>query len=147
MRAPEDDPVVRLLAYWLRAKLMHEHMHTLINVYRDRPGQARLVTVARIFKEGRQLEFETYLSYWLSALFVVEQGLGKLLLNTDDLYNLFKEHSRSLKKLRQETYDFSVGTEGLNEMVKQLEWCERLHSALRNRIGEIARHLIEQGML
>jgi hypothetical protein len=106
-----------------------------------------LVTVAKIFKEGRQLEFETYLSYWLSALFVVEQGLAKLLLNTDDLYNLFKEHSRALKKLRQETYDFSVGTEGLDEMVRQLEWCERLHSALRNRIGEIAQHLIDEGML
>jgi hypothetical protein len=40
MRAPGNDPIVRLLAYWLSAKLMHEHMHTLINVYRDRPGQA-----------------------------------------------------------------------------------------------------------
>src|SRR6516164_5696615 len=111
MRAPSDDPIVRLLAYWLRAKLMHEHMHTLIRVYSDRPGQARLTVVATIFEEGRQLEFEAYLSYWISALFVVEQGLAKLQLNTDDLDNLFNKYSRALKKLRQETYDFSVGTE------------------------------------
>jgi hypothetical protein len=122
-------------------------MHTLIRVYSDRPGQARLTVVATIFEEGRQLEFEAYLSYWISALFVVEQGLAKLQLNTDDLDNLFNKYSRALKKLRQETYDFSVGTEGLDEMVEQLEWCERLHSAIRNRISEIAQHLIDEGML
>jgi hypothetical protein len=147
MRAPSDDPIVRLLAYWLRAKLMHEHLHTLIRIYSDRPGQGRLIVIARIFREGRQLEFETYLSYWLSALFVIEQGLAKLQLNTGEVYALFAEHARALKKLRQETYDFSVGTEGLDEMVRQLEWCERLHSTIRNRIGEIAQQLIDGGML
>ena len=42
---------------------------------------------------------------------------------------------------------YRLRTEGLDEMVRQLEWCERLHSALRSRIGEIAQHLIEEGML
>jgi hypothetical protein len=47
--------------------------------------------------------FEMFLSYWLSALFVLVEGFNKKLTDTR-VQKLFKEHVRHLKMVRHATY-------------------------------------------
>ena len=50
--------------------------------------------------------FEMFLSYWLSALFVLVEGFNKLKLTDTRVQKLFKEHVRHLKMVRHTTYHF-----------------------------------------
>jgi hypothetical protein len=119
------DPVVRLSIYWLRAKLMHDLVHTILDA-NDRD-------LGKIEKEGGDLEFMTFLYHWLSGLFVVVEGFNKLRLRDARVQALFKEHLRHLKAMRHETYHFSLGpSPDAIEMFGsgRLNWAEELHEAI-----------------
>jgi hypothetical protein len=123
-----DDPVARLAEYWFRARMMHEYMHAIMKEY-DRD-------IDVIYKK-KGWEFETYLTYWLSALFVAVEGFNKLKLKDARVQKLFKGHLRYLKAMRHETYHFSVvKTREASQVLGQMNWAEDLHEALGNFIGE-----------
>ena len=83
-------------------------------------------------------EFETFLVYWLSGLFVVVEGFNKLKLKDARVQRLFKEHLNHLKKLRHETYHFTVERDPSgSELIRQLNWAEELHDAIGEFIKEV----------
>jgi hypothetical protein len=129
MAKAAQDPIARLAEYWLRARLMHQLMHLILERY-DRD-------VEKVFKKER-LEFETFLTYWLSGLFVVVEGFNKLRLKDVRVQKLFKGHLRYLKAMRHETYHFSFEKGGgdVDELFKQMNWAEELHEAIGDSIRE-----------
>ena len=71
-------------------------------------------------------EFETFLFYWLSALFVLVEGFDKLKLKDTRVQKLFKEHVRHLKMVRHATYHFVLEERPSHvEMLGQLNWAEQ----------------------
>ena len=82
--------------------------------------------------------FEMFLSYWLSALFVLVEGFNKLKLTDTRVQKLFKEHVRHLKMVRHTTCHFvlEVGP-GHVEMIGQLDWAEQLHNAIGDHVMEV----------
>ena len=65
-RSTKDDPILALAEYWISADCMHTLTHFLKDdwmVGKD---------------EAVEVEFRTYLSYWLSALYVVVEGFNEL---------------------------------------------------------------------
>jgi hypothetical protein len=129
------DPVARLARYWLRAELMHDRLHELRVVYnRD---------LQQLYDDGHGYEFEAYLQFWLSGLFVVVEGFNKLKLEDGRVQKLFNAHVGELKKLRHETFHFVEAYDGYLEMVGGLNWAEELHEA----IGEHIRKYIDQKAL
>jgi hypothetical protein len=79
-------------------------------------------------------EFETFLFYWLSALFVLVEGFNKLKLKDARVQKLSKEHVRHLKMVRHATYHFVLELgPGHVEMIGQL-WAEQLHNAIGDEV-------------
>jgi hypothetical protein len=128
--------VVRLAGYWNRAKLMHDFVHYMM--------EATEGAFDKIKKEELDHEFMTFLSYWLSGLFVVVEGFNKLKLRDKRVQSLFKEHMQYLKALRHETYHFSLGpSPGSLDMMSQLNWAEELHDA----IGQFLKQVVKRKAL
>jgi hypothetical protein len=92
MTKADGDPVAMLAVYWFRAKMMHELLHYL----KDTVVSGDL----RKLKGETWFEFETYLCFWLSALWVVVEGFNKLKLKDARVQRLFKEHMPYLKAVR-----------------------------------------------
>jgi hypothetical protein len=137
-----NDPVARLAKYWFRAKLMHDLMHGLTHIIledNDRDLDA-------IHRHGDWWEFETFLTYWLSGLFVVVEGFNKLKLKDARVQRLFKEHIRYLKAIRHETYHFVVALDAdAGAVLKQMNWAEELHEAIGEHIREyISKKALEE---
>ncbi len=86
------DPIARLGEYWLRAEIMHDFLHAMREAYDGDLGKLRT--------DGHWWEFEAFLSYWLSGLFVVVEGFNKLKLKDSRVQKLFKEQLGYLKQLR-----------------------------------------------
>jgi hypothetical protein len=121
----------RLAEYWYRADLMHGLMHTMIEDLFD--GD-----IDRINAEGYSWEFVTYLSYWLSGLFVVVEGFNKLKLKDARVQRLFNEHVSALKQLRHETYHFAVEKNpAATEVIRGLNWAEELHEAIGGHLRAV----------
>jgi hypothetical protein len=120
------DPIVRLGEYWLRAEIMHDLLHAMREAYNGDLG--------KLYKDGHWWEFETFLSHWLSALFVVVEGFNKLKLKDSRVQKLFKEQLGYLKQLRHGTYHFSVNKAPLPEGL--LNWAEELHEAIGKQVHE-----------
>ena len=73
LREDEDasrTPMGRLAQYWFRARLMHDLLHWMLEEH-DRDINA-------IYDSGEGWDFETFMAYWLSGLFVVVEGFNKL---------------------------------------------------------------------
>jgi hypothetical protein len=133
--------ITRLGQYWLRAQLMHDHLHALIDV-----GGPSLSGI----KREDWWKFETYLLHWLAALFVVVEGFNKLKLKDAEVQKLFNEHVGELKKVRHETYHFVVEEKVFPDAFhhQRLNWAEDLHDAvgahlheLVNRVANIERFM------
>jgi hypothetical protein len=90
--------ILPLANCWLRAEVMHGHVHEVRKLYRYK--------LERVMKDGAWAQFETYVAFWLSALFVVVEGFNKLKIKEPRVQKLFKEHLNNLKWLRHETYHF-----------------------------------------
>ena len=126
-----DDPVARLAQYWFRAKLMHDYLHAM----KEECGG----NLQTIYDEGNWWELNTYLSYWLSALFVVVEGFNKLKLKDARVQKCFKGHLRHLKAMRHETYHFvaSIDTNA-TKVIRELNWAEELHEAMGDFLQKYA---------
>jgi hypothetical protein len=120
----------RLAEYWFRARLMHDLLHTLMEIY---DGDLNALD-----NDGHMWEFMTYLDYWLSALFVVVEGFNKLKLKDARVQRLFNSHVSQLKQLRHQTYHFIVQRKA-PEVIKQLNWAEELHVAIDAHILDLIR--------
>ncbi len=125
-RVPKE-VVARLGEYWLRAELMHEFLHM---VREEFDGD-----IDKIYADGHGLEWETYLSFWLSGLFVVVEGFNKSGLKDERVQKLFKGHLVELKQLRHGTYHFALERPPL----PMLNWAEELHESIGAVIGEHVR--------
>ena len=121
-----DDPVAGLAKYWFRARLMHELLHL------RREGMGSGIANMR---QDDWWEIETYLCFWLSALWVVVEGFNKLKLKDARVQRLFKEHMPQLKAFRHETYHF-VATARQIPNHKQLNWAEDLHEGISEFLSE-----------
>ena len=133
-RTTLNDPVLRLWEYWFRTHLMHEHVHHLRDTFDH--------DLNEIVQAGLWHEFETYLSFWLSSLFVVAEGYLELKLNDPKLDRLLKKHFESLKLHRNGTYHFQRDARKQVEMVGKLNWAEKLHVEFRRYLK---RHIKQAG--
>jgi hypothetical protein len=97
-----DEGVRRLALYWNRARLMHHLLHQVKDAY---DGDLYAI---RAEKGLAWVEFETFLLYWLAALFVCVEGFNKLRLNDPKVRKLFSAHVNDLKHLRHEVYHFTI---------------------------------------
>jgi hypothetical protein len=109
-----------LAQYWGRAQIMRRHFQEYIDSYGGIPGA---------MSKGNGLRLETYLSFWMAALFVTVEGFNKLKLKDDHLQKLFKEHVNDLKELRHITYHISVAREEGVKAIRAINWAEELHVA------------------
>jgi hypothetical protein len=108
---------------------MHDHVHAL----REHFGPE----LSKLRKKD-WWEFETYLVYWLAALFVLVEGFNKLKLRDARVQALLKEPVGHLKELRHETYHFAAEqSPGGTKIIAQLNWAEDLHEALGAHIAEV----------
>jgi hypothetical protein len=118
----------RLARYWYRAQLMRDLVHWIVEESGD---------LKNLPKEN-WWELETFLVHWLSGLFVVVEGFNKLKLKDPHVQRLFKEHLNHLKRLRHETYHFTIErSPSGGEIIKQLNWAEELHDAISEFIREV----------
>jgi hypothetical protein len=92
------DPVLRLAKYWLSARLMHDHAQELREFHPD--GLEGLVA------DGLYSDFQIYLQFWLSALYVVAEGFLELGLSDPKLCRLVKRHIDALRLYRNATFHF-----------------------------------------
>jgi hypothetical protein len=125
-----DKALQRLARYWFRAKLMHDLLHTLFEEYDD--------DLDKLLDAGHWWEFDTYLSHWLSGLFVVVEGFNKLKLRDARVQGLFKEHMKHLKAMRHETYPFILESDSALDMLwhQNLNWAEELHEVIGDYLKE-----------
>ena len=92
-----DRSIARLSKYLFRAQMMRDTVHSMVEQHE--PGLKTL-------SKDDWYEFETFLFYWLSALFVLVEGFNKLKLKDTRVQKLFKEHVRHLKMVRHATHHF-----------------------------------------
>lgn len=123
-----DDALKRLAQYWGRAELMHHLLHELLD------GHNR--GVQKVIDAGYELELETFLSFWLSGLFVVVEGFNRLKIKDPRVQRLFLAHVSDLKELRHETYHFTVSRLKGSKVISNLNWAEELHAAIGEFIEE-----------
>lgn len=125
-RTTINDPILRLAHYWLSAKLMHEHVHEL----RD-----HFETLEAIEQAGEMMDFEVYLGFWLSALYVVAEGFVDLGLKDPEVEPLISAHIDSLRLYRNATFHFQRKPDKHIQFhdgqANRLNWAEDLHAALR----------------
>jgi hypothetical protein len=114
-----EEALQRLSQYWGRAQLMRGLLHGIIDGHEGE--------IAKVIEAGYEWELEAYLSFWLSGLFVVVEGFNRLKLKDARVQKLFNAHIGELKKLRHETYHFTISrTEGV-KVLKNINWAEELH--------------------
>jgi hypothetical protein len=106
---------------WGRAQLMRRHFNDFINSHGG---------IRKAVAKGNGLRLETYLSFWMAALFVAVEGFNKLKLKDARVRKLFKEHLNDLKQLRHETYHFTISREKGRKAIHAINWVEELHVAL-----------------
>jgi hypothetical protein len=137
------EELMTLAAYWTRADMMHEHLHEVRAFYAGNEG-LRKEHYDLMIAEGVRFQFETYLGFWLAALFVAAEGFNKLKLRDEEVRRLFKSHLNELKVFRRDTYHFTLiaKLKGVS-VIEHLHWAEELHDA----IGKYLRENIDPEML
>jgi hypothetical protein len=116
-----QDALERLAQYWGRAQIMRRHFQDYVDSYGGMSGAVA---------EGNGLRIETYVSFWMAALFVAVEGFNKLELKDGRVLKLLKEHTNDLKELRHVTYHFRVSPEKGAKAIRAINWVEELHVAL-----------------
>ena len=120
----KNDPVLNLCNYWLRASYMHE----LAEFLRQEIG------ISELGGHGAEIEFMTYLEFWLSALFVTAEGYRRLRLKDARLDSLIREHVSELKAVRDSIYhyDHEFGRKGTAFFEGNgINWALELHEAFK----------------
>jgi hypothetical protein len=121
MAEVSQEALERLAGYWGRAQIMRSHFQDFIDSYGG---------IRKAVAKGNGLRLETYLSFWMAALFVAVEGFNKLKLKDARVQKLFREHLNDLKQLRHETYHFTVSREKGRKAIRAINWVEELHVAL-----------------
>jgi len=121
MAEVSQEALDRLAGYWGRAQIMRRHFQDFIDSYGG---------IKKAVAKGNGLRLETYLSFWMAALFVAVEGFNKLKLKDARVQKLFREHLNDLKQLRHETYHFTVSREKGRKAISAVNWVEKLHVAL-----------------
>jgi hypothetical protein len=122
MTAISEEAYYRLAQYWGRAQIMRGLMHNLID---EHGGD-----IQQVMDEGYGLRLETYMSFWMAALFVSVEGFNKLKIKDADVQKLFNAHVGELKELRHITYHFSLSNEEGRHAISAINWAEELHVAI-----------------
>ena len=132
-RSPElsKNYLSTLAQYWYRAELMRTYLHNLMLKLESETGGLR--------SKKHDGELDTYASFWLSALFVLVEGVNKSGLKDARIQSLFNEHLPALKGVRHSTYHFVLEREPL---VRDLNWAEDLHAS----IGHVIKEHVARGM-
>ena len=121
MAEVSQDAFDRLAGYWGRAQIMRRHFQDFIDSYGG---------IKKAVAKGNGLRLETYLSFWMAALFVAVEGFNKLKLKDARVQKLFREHLNDVKQLRHETCHFTVSREKGRKAISAINWVEKLHVAL-----------------
>jgi hypothetical protein len=112
------DPVRALSVYWLRADVML----SLVQASED----AWLADAAK-----HKTEFETYIAFWLSALYVVVDGFRKLKLDASEVPGLSDERVDTLRLFRNGCFHYQPDYEKLVPFLsfdlEAFDWAEQLH--------------------
>jgi hypothetical protein len=116
-----EEAYYRLAQYWGRAQIMRRHFQDFTDFYGGIPA-----AVAK----GNGLRIETYLSFWMAALFVTVEGFNKLKLKDKKVQQLFNKHVGDLKELRHETYHFALSKVKGRSAISAINWVEKLHVAI-----------------
>ena len=122
MAQVSEDAYNRLAQYWGRGQIMRGLLHSLL----DEHGN----DIQKIMDDGYGLRLETYMSFWMAALFTTVEGFNKLKLKDAEVQRLFTSHVGNLKELRHETYHFTVSREEGRSAIAAINWAEELHVAL-----------------
>lgn len=127
---PGDDPMLRLVHYYMGASIMRGHFLELWDEYEGRWEE---------FERENSYHFCTYLGYWLAALFVVVEGFNKLRIKAPRVQRLFNEHLHDLKAMRHEMFHYTprVQAHG-HEVISKLNWASELHDAIGAHLQEHA---------
>jgi hypothetical protein len=90
MAEVSQEALERLAGYWGRAQIMRRHLQDFINSYGG---------IRKAVAKGNGLRLETYLSFWMAALFVAVESFNKLKLKLKDsrVQKLFREHLNDLR--------------------------------------------------
>ena len=112
------DPVRALSVYWLRADVML----SLVLATED----AWLKDVAK-----HKTEFETYIAFWLSALYVVVEGFRELELDATQVPQLLDPRVDTLRLFRNGCFHYQRDYEKLAPFLsgdlEAFDWAEGLH--------------------
>ena len=87
------DPVLALAVYWLRADVMHTLVHDTEDAWLEDAAK-------------HKTEFETYIAFWLSALFVVVEGFNELKLDATQVPELSDPRVDTLRLFRNGCFHY-----------------------------------------
>jgi hypothetical protein len=113
-------------------------MHQLVHFLLDELG-----SIDAIWKQGHDLEFATYMSFWLSSLFVTVEGYNRLRLKNEKIDGILNHNVRALKSFRDNTWHFVTDVQICASFFEggKLNWAEALHEAFREYLGTYAESL------
>ena len=82
---------------------------------------------------GDRIEFQIYLGFWLSALYVVAEGFIEMRLRDPLIEPLIADHLDSLRLYRNATFHFQTKPDKQAQFhdgsANRLNWAEDLHDA------------------
>ena len=99
---------------------MRRHFQDYIDAYGS---------ISEAVAKGNGLRVETYLAFWMAALFVTVEGFNKLKLKDARVQKLFKQHLNELKALRHVTYHFTISPVKGANAIRAINWVEELQVA------------------
>jgi hypothetical protein len=112
------DLVLALAVYWLRADVMHALVHATEDAWLED------VTT-------HKAEFETYIAFWLSALYVVVEGFRELKLDATQVPEMSAPRMDTLRLFRNGCFhyqrDYKKYAPFLSGDLEAFDWAERLH--------------------
>ena len=112
------DPVLALAVYWLRADVMHTLVHDTEDAWLEDAAK-------------HKTEFETYIAFWLSALFVVVEGFNELKPDATQVTELSDPRVDTLRLFRNGCFhyqrDYQKFAPFLSGDLELFDWAERLH--------------------
>jgi hypothetical protein len=114
------DPVLALTVYWLRADVMHTLVHATMDAWREDPT-------------AHKTEFDTYTSFWLSALYVVVEGFTDLKLDATQVPEMLNPRVQTLKRFRNGCFHYQRSSSKADPFreLDALDWAEQLHNQFR----------------
>jgi hypothetical protein len=119
-----EEPLIRLMTYWLTAEVMRTHYVEIVEEVED-------MTLDEIRASPLQAQYTAYLGFWLASLFVVVEGFNKCGFKHPVVQRLFNSHLGELKAMRHEMFHFIPFAQAQGHLViSKLNWASKLHETL-----------------